>query len=161
VFLIHKKRKNMSRLVTKEGLDKLKQELDERTTKTRQEIAKSIKEAKEQGDLSENAEYSSAKERQTENETRIAELEVMIKEAQVVEKDKNDDSAQIGSKVTVKSKNQEYIFEIVGSNEADPSERKISNESPIGKALIGRVVGDTVDVETPSGKIKYEIVAIS
>jgi transcription elongation factor GreA len=151
----------MSRLVTKEGLEKLKQEFDERTTQTRQEIAKSIKEAKEQGDLSENAEYSSAKERQTENETRIAELEVMIKDAQVVEKNKDDDSAQIGSKVTAKSKNKEFVFEIVGSNEANPAERKISNESPIGKALIGSNVGDAVEVETPGGVVKYTIESIS
>jgi len=151
----------MSRLVTKEGLEKLQNEFDERTTNTRQEIAQAIKEAKEQGDLSENAEYSAAKEQQTENETRIAELEVLIKDVQVVERDENDDSAQIGSKVAVKVEGQEQIFEIVGSNEADPAERKISNESPIGKALIGSVVGDSVPVETPSGIVKYEIVAVS
>ena len=151
----------MSRLVTKTGLEKLKQEFDERTTKIRQEIAKAIKEAKEQGDLSENAEYSAAKERQAENETRIAELEMLIKDSKVVEHNKDDDSAQIGSKVTVKVKKQEYVFEIVGSNEANPAERKISNESPIGKALIGAHAGDVVDVETPSGIVKYEIVSIS
>ncbi|MEA3322633.1 MAG: transcription elongation factor GreA [Patescibacteria group bacterium] len=151
----------MSRLVTKEGLEKLKKEFDERTMLTRQDIAKSIKEAKEQGDLSENAEYSSAKERQTENETRIAELEAMIKDAKVVKKNKNDDSAQIGSKVGVKTKGKEYIFEIVGSNEANPTQQKISNESPIGKALIGSNAGDNVDVETPSGTVRYDIVSVS
>ncbi len=151
----------MSRLVTKEGLEKLTQEFDERTTMTRQEIAKSIKEAKEQGDLSENAEYSSAKERQTENETRIAELEAMIKDAKVVKKDKNDDSAQIGSRVNVKTNGKEYTFEIVGSNEANPAQQKISNESPIGKALIGSNAGDNVDVETPGGTVRYDIVSVS
>lgn len=151
----------MSRLVTKEGLEKLQSEFEERTVDVRQEIANAIKEAKEQGDLSENAEYSAAKERQAENEARIAKLEAMIKEAKVVEHDKNDDSAQIGSKVTVKVKKQEYVFEIVGSNEANPAERKISNESPIGQALIGANVGDSVDVETPSGVVKYEIISIS
>ncbi len=151
----------MSRLVTKEGLKKLQEEFNERTTEVRQEIANAIKEAKEQGDLSENAEYSAAKERQAENEARIAKLEVMLKESQVVERDKNDSSAQIGSKVTVKAKKQEYVFEIVGSNEANPAERKISNESPIGQALIGAEVGDNVDVDTPSGIVKYEIIDIA
>lgn len=151
----------MARLVTKEGLEKLQKEYEERTTATRHEIANAIKEAKEQGDLSENAEYSSAKERQTENEARIAQLESMIKDARVVEHDKNDDSAQIGSKVAVKTGNQEMIFEIVGSNEADPMQRKISNESPIGKALIGARVGDMVEVDTPSGKMQYEIISIN
>ncbi len=150
----------MSRLVTKEGLEKLQKEYDERTVAIRQEIANAIKEAKEQGDLSENAEYSAAKERQTENEARIAQLEAMIKESQVVERDADDASAQIGSKVTAKTNGQEYIFEIVGSNEANPAERKISNESPIGKALIGACEGDEVDVETPAGVVKYKVVSV-
>ncbi len=160
VFLIRKKRKNMSRLVTKEGLEKLQNEFEDRTTKIRQEIANAIKEAKEQGDLSENAEYSAAKERQSENEARISQLEIMIKESQVVERDADDASAQIGSKVTVEANGQEYVFEIVGSNEANPSERKISNESPIGKALIGASEGDAVDVETPGGTVQYKVVSI-
>ena len=152
----------MARLVTKEGLEKLQHEFDERTTVIRQEIAKSIKEAKEQGDLSENAEYSAAKERQTENEARIAQLEVQIKDSRVVERNVNDDSAQIGSKVGVRTKNhQEMTFEIVGSNEADPVQRRISNESPIGKALIGAHAGDMVDVDTPSGKMQYEITSVN
>lgn len=151
----------MSRLVTKEGLEKLQNELEERTIDVRQEIANAIKEAKEQGDLSENAEYSAAKERQAENEARIAKLEAMIKDARVVERDKNDDSAQIGSKVTVKTSGKEYVFEIVGSNEANPAERRISNESPIGQALIGADAGDTVEVETPGGTVKYDIILVS
>ena len=151
----------MARLVTKEGLEKLQKEFEERTTAMRQEIANAIKEAKEQGDLSENAEYSSAKERQTENEARIAQLESLIKDSRVVEHNKNDDSAQIGSKVGVKTGSQEMIFEIVGSNEADPMQRRISNESPIGKALIGARAGDMVEVDTPSGKMQYEITSIS
>ncbi len=151
----------MARLVTKEGLEKLQKEYDERTNTLRHEIAAAIKEAKEQGDLSENAEYTAAKEQQAENEARIAQLEAMIKEVRVVEHDDSDDSAQIGSKVTVKIKNQEMIFEIVGSNEADPMQRKISNESPIGKALIGTHVGDTINVDTPSGPTQYEILSIN
>lgn len=151
----------MARLVTKEGLEKLQKEFEERTITTRQKIANAIKEAKEQGDLSENAEYSAAKEQQTENEARIAQLEMLIKESKVVERDQNDKSAQIGAKVAVKAHGQEYVFEIVGSNEANPAERKISNESPIGQALIGASEGDTVDVETPSGTVQYEIISIS
>ncbi|XLQ19750.1 MAG: transcription elongation factor GreA [Candidatus Moraniibacteriota bacterium] len=151
----------MSRLVTKEGLEKLQNEYEERTVAIRQEIAGAIKEAKDQGDLSENAEYSAAKERQAENETRIAELDVIIKDSRVVEHDDSDESAQIGSKVTVKANGQEYVFEIVGSNEANPQERKISNESPIGQALIGAKEDDSVDVETPGGTVKYEIISIS
>ncbi|MEN8252115.1 MAG: transcription elongation factor GreA [Patescibacteria group bacterium] len=151
----------MSRLVTKEGLEKMQNEYEERTVTVRQEIAAAIKEAKEQGDLSENAEYSAAKERQAENEKRIAKLDMLIKDARVVERDESDDSAQIGSKVTVKTNGQEYVFEIVGSNEANPSERKISNESPIGQALIGAKDGDAVDVETPAGTTSYEIVSVA
>ena len=148
--------------MTKEGLEKLQQEFAERTTVIRQEIAKAIKEAKEQGDLSENAEYSAAKERQTENEARIAQLEVQIKDSRVVEHDANDDSTQIGSKVGVRTaSHQEMVFEIVGSNEADPMQRRISNESPIGKALIGARAGDTVEVDTPSGKMQYEIISVN
>lgn len=151
----------MSRLITESGLEKLKEELEERSTTTRQEIANAIKEAKEQGDLSENAEYSTAKQQQAENEARIAELEMMIKNAEVVKRDEKDSSAQIGSKVTVKANGKEMIFEIVGINESDPSVNKISNESPIGGALIGKKVGDKVEINIPSGTITYEIAAIN
>lgn len=151
----------MSRLITESGLEKLKQELEEKSTVTRQSIANAIKEAKEQGDLSENAEYSAAKQQQAENEARIAELEMMIKNAEVVKHNKKDSSAQIGSKVTVKVSNKEMIFEIVGINESDPSVNKISNESPIGSALIGRKVGDKVEVIIPSGSMTYDVLAIS
>ncbi len=150
----------MTRLLTQEGLEKLQNELDERTTAIRQEIATAIKEAKEQGDLSENAEYSAAKERQTENEQRVAELEVMLKEAEVVERDDSDGSVQIGSQVDVKVRGKGMTFEIVGSNEADPAAKKISNESPIGKALIGANAGDKVQVATPAGNVSYEIVSV-
>ena len=160
MFLISKKRNVMSRLVTKEGLEKLQNEFEERTTTIRQKIANDIKEAKEQGDLSENAEYSAAKEQQAENETRIGELEALLKDVEVVERNDDDDSVQIGSKVSVRSNGQEYVFEIVGSNEANPAERKISNESPIGKALIGAIDGDNVDVETPGGIVKYDIISV-
>lgn len=150
----------MTRLVTEEGLKKLQDELEERTTTVRQGIANAIKEAKEQGDLSENAEYSAAKEQQAENEQKVAELEMILKDVEIAEHNDSDTSAQIGSAVSVKVKGKEITFEIVGSNEADPAANKISNESPIGKALIGSNAGDKVKVTTPSGDVNYEIVNV-
>lgn len=152
----------MSKLITEEGLKKIKEELENRKTTIRQGIADAIKEAKEQGDLSENAEYSEAKRQQAENEARIAELEFMLKESTVVAYDaKATDVAQIGSKVKVKFNGQEMEFHIVGSNEASPAEMKISNESPIGKGFIGKKKNDDVQIETPGGKMNYRILAIS
>lgn len=150
----------MSRLITKEGLKKLNDELDERKGKVRQEIAQAIKEAKEQGDLSENAEYSEAKRQQGENESRIAELEMVIKDSKVVEHNDGINVIQMGSKVKVKFNGCEMEFQIVGSNEADPGSFKISNESPLGKAFMDRKKGDKVEVDTPSGKIKYAILDV-
>lgn len=151
----------MARLITKEGLKKLEDELEQRSVARRQEIAGSIKEAKEQGDLSENAEYSEAKSEQNENESRIAQLEVMIKDVEVVEKDSSDGTVGIGSEVTVKVKGKEFIFKLVGSTEVNPEKQLISNESPIGSALMGRAVGDKAPVETPVGKMVYEITKVS
>jgi transcription elongation factor GreA len=150
----------MSRLITKEGLKKLQDELEERKTKLRQEIAQAIKEAKEQGDLSENAEYSEAKRQQGENENRIAELEMIIKNSQVVEHDDSMKGIQMGSKVKVKFNGSEMEFQIVSSNEADPAQFKISNESPMGKAFIGKNKGDKVEVITPGGAVKYAILDV-
>lgn len=150
----------MSRLITKEGLKKLKDELEERRTKMRQEIAQAIKEAKEQGDLSENAEYSEAKRQQNENETRVAELEMIIKDSQVVERNDKSKGIQMGSKVKVKFNGSEMEFQIVGSNEADPGNFKISNESPMGKAFMDKEKGDKIEVETPGGRVKYSILDV-
>lgn len=150
----------MSRLITKEGLKKLKDELEERKGKIRQEIAHAIKEAKEQGDLSENAEYSEAKRQQGENETRVAELEMIIKTSQVVEHDNSAKEIQMGSRINVKFNGSEMDFQIVGSNEADPGNFKISNESPMGKAFMGKKKGDKVEADTPSGKIRYVILDV-
>lgn len=147
----------MIRYVTKDGLKKLNDELEERKTTLRQNIAKEIKDAKEQGDLSENAEYSEAKSQQTENESRISELEMIIKNAQVVEKDDSTKGIQIGSTFKVKWNGSEAEFKIVGSNEADPMVFKISNESPMGKAFMGKKKGDEVQVDTPVGKVKYKV----
>ena len=150
----------MAKFVTEEGLKKIKDELSERRITIRQNIASAIKEAKEQGDLSENAEYSEAKRQQAENEARIAELEFMLKEARVVTYDRASGVVQMGSKVKVKWNGDEMDFQIVGSNEADPGEFKISNESPIGKAFMSHKKGDKVEVDTPGGKMKYTILEI-
>lgn len=155
------KQKSMVRYLTPEGLKKLEEELKERKTRMRQTIAQAIKEAKEQGDLSENAEYSEAKRQQSENERRIMELENLIRTSKVVSHNKKSRVIQIGSKIKVKFNGAEQIFNIVGSNEADPLSNRISNESPIGRALMGRSVGDKVTVETPSGKKMYEVVEVS
>jgi len=150
----------MVRFITKEGLKKLNEELDERKNRLRQEIAQAIKEAKEQGDLSENAEYAEAKSQQNENESRIAELEMIIKNSQVAEKDNSQKGAQISSVVKVKFNKSEMEFTIVGSNEADPANFRISNESPLGKAFMGRTAGDTAKVSTPNGTIEYKIISV-
>ncbi len=151
----------MTRLITKEGLKKIQDEVEDRKTRLRQEIAQAIKEAKDQGDLSENAEYAEAKRQQNENETRIVELEIMIKDVQVAERDKSVTEVQVGSKVRVKFNGSETEFEIVGSNEADPANFRISNESPMGKAFMGRKSGDEVEAETPKGKVSYSILEVS
>lgn len=150
----------MKKFLTEEGLRKIQEELEQRKTEIRHGIANAIKEAKEQGDLSENAEYSEAKRQQSENEARIAELEMVIKDSEVVSYDKSSGLVQMGSKVKVKFNGSEMEFQIVGSNEADPKEMKISNESPMGKAFMGKNKGDSVEVDTPSGKIKYIILDV-
>jgi len=150
----------MTKLVTEEGLKKIKEELENRKNEIRQKIANAIKEAKEQGDLSENAEYSEAKSQQSENEARIAELEFMLKESEVVAFNKSSDMAQMGSKIKVKFNGSEMEFQIVGSNEASPGQGKISNESPLGKAFIGKKKDETIEVDVPSGKMKYKILEV-
>lgn len=150
----------MGKFITEDGLKKINDELENRKTEIRQNIANAIKEAKEQGDLSENAEYSEAKRQQAENEARIAELEFLLKESTVVSLDKSTDAVQMGSKVKVKFNGSEMEFQIVGSNEADPANLKISNESPMGKGFMGKKKGDDVQVETPGGKVKYKILDV-
>ena len=150
----------MGKFITQEGLKKIKEEMDQRKTTLRQKIANAIKEAKEQGDLSENAEYSEAKSQQAENEARIMELEVMLKESTVVSFDKDSNVVQMGSRVKVKYDGSEMEFQIVGSNEAKPSDMKISNESPMGKGFMGRQKGDEVEIEIPLGKVKYKIIEV-
>ncbi|OGI27655.1 MAG: hypothetical protein A2359_03030 [Candidatus Moranbacteria bacterium RIFOXYB1_FULL_43_19] len=150
----------MTKLLTPEGFKKLEEELGMRKTEMRQKIAAIIKEAKEQGDLSENAEYTEAKRQQADNERRIMELESQIRTSEVANFVKGSNVVQMGSKVKVKFNGEEQVFEIVGSNEADPMVWKISNESPIGKVLLGKKAGDKVKAGTPSGEKEYEIIEV-
>ncbi|MBU1292222.1 transcription elongation factor GreA [Patescibacteria group bacterium] len=153
--------------ISPEGLEKLKKELVERQTEKRKEIAQRLDEAKSLGDLSENAEYSSAKEAQSFNETRILELEGIVKEAAVLKPARKGQSrVKMGAIIEVKlingnsSISGKQIFMIVGSQEASPGDGKISNESPLGQAFLDREIGDIIDIETPKGKVKYKIVGI-
>ncbi len=150
----------MSRIYTREGIEKLQNELEERKGELRQSIAAAIKEAKEQGDLSENAEYSDAKSRQNENESRILELEALLKDAVVSKKHKASDIVNIGSTLQVKIAGKDATFIMVGSNEADPGQGKISIESPLGKEFMGKKAGERVELQAPAGKLKYEIVSV-
>jgi len=146
--------------ITEEGLTKLKEELEHLKTSKRQGVAKRIQEAKELGDLSENAEYADAKEEQAFTEGRILELEETIRNAKIIQNDKKSSTVQVGSKIFVKNQDEEKEFRIVGSNEADPSKGLISNNSPMGKAFIGKKAGDAVEFSAPKGKVVYEILEI-
>ena len=150
-------------ILTYEGLKKLEDELHDLKVNQRREIAKKIKEAREQGDLSENAEYDAAKDEQRDIEARIEELENLLKNAEVVVEDEVDlDIINIGCSVMLYDKefNEEVEFRIVGSTEANSLEGKISNESPVGRALIGKRVGEDVEVETQAGVIEYKVLGI-
>lgn len=151
----------VEKYITREGLEKIQKELEERKMTIRKEIAGAIKEAKEQGDLSENAEYSSARQRQSENESRIAELEVMLKTIKVTDRKGDGSCVGFGSVLKVKAKNGISMkFHIVGTHEVDPALGKISNESPLGKSFIGKCEGDCIEVSTPAGVMEYEIVSV-
>jgi transcription elongation factor GreA len=152
-------------LVTKEGLKALQDELLILKTERRQDVAKRLKEAISYGDLSENSEYEEAKNEQAFVEGRIMEVEHKIKNARIIgaKKDKAGKGVDIGSSVTVRNKTEDdesITFVIVGSTEADPASRKISNESPLGKAFIGTQKGDVVKVPTPAGVHTYEILKV-
>lgn len=151
-------------VVTQEGLQKLEQELDHLKTVKRKDIAAKIKVALSFGDLSENSEYDEAKNEQAIVEARIAQLEAILKNVKIVNSDELDSTViSIGSKVKLNDleMNETLDYQIVGSTEADPIAGKISDESPVGKALLGHCKGDQVEVETPSGNIKFEILEIS
>ena len=143
--------------LTKERLTELGHELETLKHQSRMEVADHLKRAKEYGDLSENAEYAQAREEQNQVETRIVELDDLVKRAVIIKKTEGSDTVLVGSKVTVKTKNGPREYMIVGSNESRPEEGKISNESPIGKALLGKKVGDSVVITIPSGTATYQI----
>lgn len=150
-------------ILTYEGLKRYEDELDELKLVRRQEVARKIKEARELGDLSENAEYDAAKDEQRDIEARIEELEKILKNADVVvEEDVDLGRISIGCKVKLRdlSYNEEFEYKIVGSSEANSLEGKISNESPVGKALIGAKKNQTVEVETQAGVFKYKVLGI-
>jgi len=147
-------------IISREGYEKLREELNFLSTVRRREIAERIERAKELGDLSENAEYSEAKDAQAMNEGKVLELMNTLKNVTVVDRIAGSDEVTMGSAVTVKSDSGEKQYTIVSFNEADPMAGKISNESPIGVAFLHRRVGDVVEVETPRGTMKYKIMKI-
>ena len=150
-------------ILTYAGLKQYEDELQNLKVFKRKEVAQKFKEAREQGDLSENAEYDAAKDEQRDIEARIEELEKLLKNAEVVVEDEIDlDKINVGCKVKVKDLeyDEDMEFYIVGSTEANSLQNKISNESPVGQALIGKKVGDVVDVETQVGVIQYEVLEI-
>lgn len=153
---------NNQTYLSQEGWEKLKGELEELQTKRRREISGRIEEAKKLGDLSENAEYMDAKEAQEFNERKIAELKAIMQNTVLISKERTKGVVQIGSSVSVRGKGGSAAdFIIVGSEEADPASGKISNLSPAGCALLYKKKGDAVEVKTPAGIIKYEIMDIT
>ena len=150
-------------ILTYEGLKKLEDELQDLKVNQRREIAQKIKEAREQGDLSENAEYDAARDEQRDIEARIEQIEKILKNAEVVLDEEIDlDKISIGCLVRVLDVeyDEEEEYKLVGSSEASSLQNKISNESPFGQALIGAKVGDIVEVEAPAGVIKYKVLSI-
>ncbi len=150
-------------ILTSEGLKKLEDELDVLIVVKRKEVAQKIKEAREQGDLSENAEYDAAKDEQRDIEARIEEIEKILKNAEIVDEEEVDlETINIGCQVKILDIefDDELIYKIVGSTEANSLKGKISNESPVGKALLGKKVGELVSVETQVGVVQYKVLDI-
>lgn len=151
-------------LLTPDGLSKLEKELDHLKTVKRREVAARIKQALEFGDISENSEYDDAKNEQAFVEGRIATLEKMLRNARVIDQeDVETDVVTLGSKVRLKDLQygDEFEYTLVGSAEADPASSRISNESPVGRAIMGKKAGDVVEVQAPAGTLRYEIISIS
>jgi transcription elongation factor GreA len=145
--------------LSQEGLTKLKQELEQLLLE-RKEVSARIKEAREFGDLSENAEYVEAKTKQSFIEGRIEEIQVLLKNATMIENNRGRSAVSLGSRVKLKSNGSVVEYTLSGSNEASPMEGKISNESPLGRALLGRRKGEEFVFETPDGKRKYQVLEI-
>jgi transcription elongation factor GreA len=146
--------------LTQAGVDELAAELKTLTAK-RAAIAEAIKNARELGDLTENAEYQSARAEQDRNETRITEIENILQNVEIIKKPRGDNKVQLGSSVKLKNGGMTKEFQVVGTVEADPLNGKISDESPIGVALLGKKVGDQVDIVTPAETTTYKVVSIS
>ena len=150
--------------ITAEGLQKLEEELAQRKSVIREEILERIKEARAQGDLSENSEYDQAKEDQGKNESRIVELEQMIKTAVIIDTSASSKEGKVSLGCTVVLKDmetdEEETYTLFGTTEADPFDNKISNESPVGKAVIGKKIGDVVVAVTPAGELSYKILEV-
>lgn len=148
--------------LTKDGLKKLEEELKDLKNNKLPKLVKRVAVARDNGDLSENAEYSSAREELSFLEGRVEELEDILAHAKLIKQTANNGKKQValGSQITVKINNGEHIFTIVGEWEADPMAKKISHDSPLGKALLGKKEGERVEVEAPAGKVIYEIVKI-
>lgn len=147
-------------LLTAQGLVQLKNERDQLINMRRPDAVKRMAAARDQGDLSENSEYAAAKEDLAFIDGRIAELEDVIRGAKVISGNHAKGIVEVGAKVTVFIQNQKHEFMIVGEPEANPKEKKISHSSPLGKALLGRKIGDVIEVEAPAGKIQYKILSI-
>ncbi|OGM18782.1 transcription elongation factor GreA [Candidatus Woesebacteria bacterium RIFCSPHIGHO2_01_FULL_38_10] len=145
--------------ITKEGLEELKKELEELKNVKRPELVERLSDARTQGDLTENSDYHSAKNDLEFLDGRISEIEYVFRNAQVVASSSKN-AVSVGTKVTLRTGRKEHVFYIVGEWEADPAGKKISHTSPLGKALIGKKIGEKVEVEAPAGKIIYEIVSI-
>ena len=151
---------NKPAYLSKEGLEQIRQELDQLVNVRRSEIAARIHEAKEHGDITENAEYEDAKNEQAFVEGRIQALSALVKNAVVIVENHSSTHVQIGSTVTIQSKDGKESFTIVGSAEAAPADGRISNESPVGRALLGRKKGEEVTVSVPAGDSTYKILSI-
>jgi len=147
--------------LTKDGLADLKKEYEELAKVKRPEVVTRVSDARNQGDLSENAEYVAAREELSFIDGRIDELEELLKQVSLIQEDKvHASGVELGSEVTLKISGKEEVYRVVGEWEADPAEKKISHESPLGKALLGKKSGESVEVEAPAGKIHYTIVSV-
>ena len=149
--------------LTQEGLEELKNEYRELKEVKRPEVVTRVTEARNQGDLSENAEYSAARDELSFIDGRIDELDEILKQVVIIKRDENNvsgNSVDLGSEVSLKIDGKEEVYKVVGEWEADPTEKKISHESPLGKALLGKTVGDTVEVSAPAGKVVYTVVSV-
>lgn len=147
--------------LTRDGLDELKQEYEQLIKTKRPEILNRVSQARNMGDLSENAEYTVAREELSFIDGRIDELEELLKQAVIINSNNHSSTIKLGSTVKVTTKEGREVFTVVGEWEADPKEKKISHESPLGKALLGKKVGENVEVEAPAGRIVYTIEAIN